>query len=236
MLCDDWPKKQEHGEPLTILDVGCGNGRFADYLSSRFDGRIRYFGVDDSREMLGLARQRLSALPSVELRLRQWDLVGGDLGELTGDWNFHLIVAFGVLHHIPGLDRRRQLLQYLTERLEPGGHLSLSFWQFGEQERFQVRFVDWSEYNLASSEVIDLDQLEGGDHLLAWGGEEDPARECEGRLRPRRYCHHTTEHEAQMLVDGLGLSTRDSFRSDGGSRDLNLYYVLQKVGGLGADW
>lgn len=235
MLCDDWPQRQEHGEPLTILDVGCGNGRFAEYLSSRLEGRIRYFGVDDSREMLGLARQRLSALPSVELRLRQWDLVGGNLGELTRDWRFHLIVAFGLLHHIPGLDCRQQLLQDLTDKLEPGGHLLLSFWQFGEKKRFQIRFVDWSEHNLAGSEVIDLDQLEMGDHLLTWGGEEDPVREGEAGLGPRRYCHHTTEDEAQRLVDSLGLSTRDSFRSDGGSRDLNLYYVLQKLGRSGAE-
>lgn len=225
--CDDWPQ-EKHRDTLTILDVGCGNGRFAEYLSSRLDRSFRYFGVDDSSEMLALARQRIAAVESVEYRLRQCDLIGGGMGQLTGDWRFDLIVAFGLLHHLPGLERRQQLLQDLTEMLESGGLLLLSFWQFGEQERFQDRFLEWSEHNRAGSELIDLEQLETGDHLLAWGGDEDPTRECEAGLSPRRYCHYATENEAQLLVDSLGLSIRDSFRSDGRTHDLNLYYVLEK--------
>jgi hypothetical protein len=37
------------------------------------------------------------------------------------------------------------------------------------------------------------------------------------------------------LVDNLGLSTRESYRSDGRSTDLNRYYVLEKPCGAGSN-
>lgn len=211
----------------SILDVGCGNGRFAEYLLPRLEGPMRYFGVDESPEMLEQARRRLSALSSVEYQLRRWNLVDATFAEAVGDWRFDLVVVFGLLHHIPGIAQRRRLLLDLAGMLEPEGLLLLSFWQFGEQDRFRRRFLDWSGHNRSADEIIDLDQLEKGDYLLTWGTKVDSDPEGPEEPVPRRYCHHTTEDEAEGLVDSLGLTVRESFRSDGRSSDLNLYYVLE---------
>lgn len=226
---------EERYDSLAILDVGCGNGRFAEYLYPRLDGRMHYFGVDESPEMLEQARQRLAALSTPEYQLNCWNLVAGTLGETVGDRRFDLVAVFGLLHHIPGFEQRRRLLHDLAGMLEPGGYLLLSFWQFGEQERFRQRFLDWSEHNRNADEIIDLDQLEEDDYLLAWGVNEDLHPEGTGEPVPRRYCHHATEDEARWLVDDLGLTLHESFRSDGRTSDLNLYYVLEKPGSRGSE-
>ncbi len=47
------------GEPGTILDLGCGTGRFSAPLRARFPGRI--LGIDPSSQMLAQARAKLEA-------------------------------------------------------------------------------------------------------------------------------------------------------------------------------
>ena len=233
--CHETTPREEQCESLAILDVGCGNGRFAEYLCPRLDGRLRYFGMDESPEMLDQARLRLSALESVDFQLRCCNLIEGTLDEVTRELRFDVVVVFGLLHHIPGIEQRQRLLHDLTEVIEPGGLLLLSFWQFGEQKRFRRRFLDWSEHNRTSDEIIDLDQIEEGDYLLAWGANEDPSPAPAGEQIPRRFCHHATEEEAQRLVDGLEMTLRESFRSDGRSSDLNLYFVLEKPADSGRE-
>jgi len=43
----------------TILDVGCGTGRFAEALSSHFSAKV--YGLDPSQEMLEVAKNTISA-------------------------------------------------------------------------------------------------------------------------------------------------------------------------------
>jgi SAM-dependent methyltransferase len=50
----------------SVLDVGCGLGHLADFLSER--GPTRYLGVDLVPEFVAQARQRLSGRPGIEFR------------------------------------------------------------------------------------------------------------------------------------------------------------------------
>jgi len=210
-----------------ILDVGCGNGRFAIFLDSVSCGTYRYLGIDSSPEMLLQADRRLVDLESIEAHFQLCELTRdpGDL-DLAGR-PFDLVVLFGVLHHIPGLDHRRRLLERLANLLAPSGFLVLSFWQFGNKDRFQGRILDWSDHNRLSSESVDRGQLEPGDFLLAWGDTAAAAGQGGSGPGPRRYCHYANPGEAEELTQSLGLDTVDRFESDGGGGNLNLYFVLQ---------
>ena len=42
----------------TVLDLGCGTGRFTDALRERFDAEV--IGIDPSEKMLAQARSKLS--------------------------------------------------------------------------------------------------------------------------------------------------------------------------------
>ncbi len=192
--------------PLRVLDVGCGNGRFALFLASELKRPIQYTGVDASAPLLEMARQ---AVPDSSLVAH--DLVLDAPAALpTGP--FELITLFGVTHHIPGEAARRELLQALAARLAPKGLLAVTIWQFARINRFESRIAPWEESD------VDPDQLEPGDHLLRWGT----------RPGPLRYCHDTNLAELERLTAALPLERVDEYAADGRSNDLNLYLIFAR--------
>lgn len=217
----------EDGALKSILDVGCGNGRFALFLDSVSDRPLRYLGVDHSPEMIRQATRRLKSVEEIDAHLQLYELVRDEPGLAIEGRPFDLVVLFGVLHHIPGFEHRRRLLDGLARQLSPTGFLILSFWQFGVHSRFERRILDWSEHNRRSAQIVDIDQLEEGDYLLAWGNQVASGNGGETDFAARRYCHFADTEEAVRLTGSLGLTTVDHFVADGNSGNLNLYFVLQ---------
>jgi len=204
--------RAEGSAPLRVLDVGCGNGRFGAFLADHLPAHaIHYCGIDASPQLIARARERILSIAGVELR--QTDLVESE-GEIP-EGPFSLVALFGFLHHLPGRERRRALLQQLGERLAEGGLLALTTWQFQALARFRERLVPWREYNRSAALPIDTSQLEPGDHLLPWG---DGASAY-------RYCHFTSEAEMRELLEGLSFEIVESYASDGREGDLNRYFI-----------
>ncbi len=186
------------GEAISILDVGCGNGRFGVFLRDRL-GAIRYHGLDNSAALLAKAR---ISLPDALLEER-------DIVEQPPDAGaYDLVVLFGVLHHLPGADQRAAFMQTLAERVQPGGLLVFTAWRFYEYPRFRDRIVPW-----------DADvQVEAHDYLLDW----------RRGARALRYCHYVDDDEADQLSTATGLERVAQYRADGFTGDVNLYVVLRK--------
>lgn len=183
-----------------MLDVGCGNGRFGVFLADRLgrDG-LRYVGIDSSAALLDRARL---ALAGIDARLEQRDIVEKPPDESLGQ--FDLVALFGVLHHIPGAERRRSLLRGLAERVAPGGLLVFAEWRFMDEARFRERVVAWDAGT----------QVEPGDYLLDWRRGENTVR----------YCHHGDDAEHAQLVAATGMTTVAEYRADAA----NLYAVLRE--------
>jgi len=203
-------------EAASILDLGCGNGRFGVWLGEMLDHPHDYTGVDSSTRLIEIVGSTLAHREAGRTELLVADLVFDDLEEHLGDRSFDLITLFGLLHHFPSFARRRALLGSLGQRLTPDGLMAVTFWQFADHERFRRRFMDWEEYNRSASESIDPAELEPGDYLLRWG-----ETAC-------RYCHFADPSEAARLVESVNLEVVESFRADGAGGDLNLYYLLHK--------
>jgi tRNA (uracil-5-)-methyltransferase TRM9 len=222
-----WPGWQRVLDQLpsgrrSVLDAGCGNGRFAHFL---FDGRgdeagidgseIDYVGIDESRKMIEAARARTELIgPPGSLRFEHADLLAAD--SLPAG-PFDLIVLFGVLHHVPGFETRTRLLCDLASRLAPDGRLACTVWRFGQDPRVVGRTRPFAEHGIA----IDPDALEPGDHLLRWGDSEDIVR----------YCHFADDAEIDRLIEHTrqsGLEPGERFRSDGKSGELNEYVVWSR--------
>jgi SAM-dependent methyltransferase len=201
---------------LSVLDVGCGNGRFALYLREHYSKPFTYIGMDVSAKALEAARAQLPN--KSQFTLIEHDLVAGEqiLPSQAPD-AFSLIVVFGLLHHIPGHDRRQALLAELARRLDYQGILAISIWQFGRFERFQKKIIPWGDLQTRTGVEIDPSQLEPGDTLLSWGTE--PAA-C-------RYCHFMDSEEATRLVSTLPLDCFDTFSADGATHNLNQYYLMR---------
>ncbi|MFQ5792725.1 MAG: class I SAM-dependent methyltransferase, partial [Acidobacteriota bacterium] len=208
-----------HPAPLSVLDVGCGNGRFARFLQEYYPCPYTYAGLDSSPEALEHARVGLAGMASV--RLLQHDVVTCGKERIVPaelDDPFSLISVFGVLHHVPSYERRRDLLIALGDRLRPQGVLAISIWQFGRFERFRKKLLPWDVFSQKTGLAIDPTQLEPGDHILSWGGV--PAA--------YRYCHFIDDDEASRLVSSLSLAPIAVLHADGPSENLNRYYLLRR--------
>jgi len=208
-----WGEILEHAGALLpehprVLDVGCGNGRFARFLEERLGRTFDYCGVDESPLGLAEARKRLPV--RANLSFLEADFLEAPLPEGA----FDLVVLFGVLHHVPGRENRIDLLTRLSARLAQGGLLAFSIWRFARYPRFQKKIVPWSEFPSRAGIEIHLSDLEPGDHILTWGG-ASPAY---------RFCHAMSEEEEGDLARSLPLDPVASF--DAGSEP-NRYRVFR---------
>lgn len=193
-----------------LLDLGCGNGELARRLAERqFTGT--YLGIDQNADLLGEAEHKLEGRQNftfvqANLVISGWqqDLVAG---------SFDLVLAFAVLHHIPGADLRRTLLMKIHDLLAIDSQFIHSEWQPFNSSRLRERIRPWESIGLKDR------QLEAGDFLIDWraGGSG------------LRYIHVFTLGELEQLASASGFAIQDSFLSDGEGGRLGLYQVWKRV-------
>jgi 2-polyprenyl-3-methyl-5-hydroxy-6-metoxy-1,4-benzoquinol methylase len=196
--------------PVRILDVGCGNGRFARALAQQ--GVVgAYRGLDADERLLALAAVQTTDLGGLTCRFAQVDLAQ-NIWLNAADASYDAVVSLAVLHHFPGYDLRRRLLAEMTSLLAPAGLLALSTWQFLSVARFVERSVAWETIGLHETDV------EPGDALLTWNQGAHAVR----------YVHNLDRDEAARLATDCGLSIVETFRADGKEGNLNLFVVLRR--------
>ncbi|MDP6172325.1 MAG: class I SAM-dependent methyltransferase, partial [Prochlorococcaceae cyanobacterium ETNP2_MAG_10] len=113
------------GEPLKILDAGCGTGVSTDYLAHLNPG-AEILAVDISPAALEVARDRLQrsgGSDQVQVRIENRSLL-----ELEGEGPFDYINSVGVLHH---LREPESGLKALASLLKPGALLHLFLYADG---------------------------------------------------------------------------------------------------------
>jgi SAM-dependent methyltransferase len=188
---------------LSVLDVGCGNGRFAQFLTENLNTELNYTGLDANPLLLVHARQLLSTVDG-SISLIQQDIIQHppDSGQ------YDLVVLFGVIHHIPGHQNRQEFMHQLGKRVAPDGLLVFASWRFYDDPRFRERIVPWP----------DDFRVEDHDYLLDW-------RSGEHALR---YCHFVDDTEHTDLIAATGLTELATYRADGKSGDLNQYSILRR--------
>lgn len=205
-----------HDQQLTILDIGCGNGRFGAFIAEQLPAlKINYYGFDNNQELLQIAQEQ-PAIKTIKSQFIKLDLVEALLKEelLTQLQSFkaNFITALGVLHHIPSFELRQQFVNDLTAAVTQPGFVSFTTWNFLKQRRFEKKIMDPSLVNLDPAE------LEENDVILDWKRGEQAFR----------YCHYTAKAELDQLIAGSGLEESSRFKADGKTGRLNTYTVLKK--------
>ena len=189
-----------------LLDLGCGNGELARQLTRR--GSIcAYTGLDFSPAFL----EQASAGQSTNFHFLQADLSSPDWDTSLPGERYDAILAFAVLHHLPGVEMRMQVLSKVRSLLLQGGRFIHSEWQFLNSPRLKARVQPWEVIDLSESDV------DPGDYLLDWrqGG------------HGLRYVHHFSQTELERLAEAAGFEIIESFLSDGENSRLGLYQVWQ---------
>lgn len=202
---DGWSKLLPHleGQSLKVLDLGCGNGRFGEFLKEH--KKINYWGVDDSKDLLKVAKKKHPKSNFLKVNLNEnWSNIPND---------FDLVALMAVLHHIPGRENRLKVLEKARDRLKKDGILVFTGWHFNKMKRFSKGVVDKNKLD----DLNDL-TLEKGDYILDWK---------RGKIA-YRYVHLFDDEEIGWLVKSLKMELLADFVSDGHQGQGNRYVVLKK--------
>ena len=215
-------------ERLSVLDVGCGNGRFARLLEEA--GFVAsYTGVDGNGSLLRIARKSAANLAGVKSQFIQAELANPDWASVLAECStaegrrtrsttnsnaspkYTVVLCTATVQHLPGYALRLRLMGDL-QRLS-SGYVILSFWQFLCSDRFRSKLVDPGTVGISPTE------LEPSDALLPW----------RQGVESVRYVHQVDDAELRQLAADAGLTVLHTFRADGKESDLNLYAILGRA-------
>lgn len=130
-------------ENAEILDLGCGNGRFYEFLQNQYK-HFKYTGLDIDNGLLNIARNKYP-----DATFKKLDIIQ-NLQDIEGKYD--LVVGFGITHHIPIEEFRKRWFNNIAKLLKKDGLLVLSFWDF-----------------LNKKSLIKIEDLEENDYWLGWG-------------------------------------------------------------------
>ncbi len=117
-------------EQSTVIDIGCGSGRWIKYLNGRYKKMI---GLDPS-EAIFAADKLLGENDKVELVRSSTDHIP------FPDGHFDFAYSLGVLHHIP--DTEKALLDSV-KKVKSGGHFLVYLYYRFENRPFYFRIFYW---------------------------------------------------------------------------------------------
>jgi SAM-dependent methyltransferase len=180
------PQGKGEKKRINILEIGCGSGRFANYLSNHYSGKFTYVGVDLSQELLSYAKKENP----------QCKFVCEDMSEFVvrqKQEKFDLIIGTSSFQHIPTYRERLFLMKFFYKLLKYDGLLIMT------NRSFSKRFFKkhWKEV-LKSR----------GKFLVK--GRECSRRDCmvprtNGEQIFKRYYHLFSLKELKKLVTFSGL-------------------------------
>jgi tRNA (uracil-5-)-methyltransferase TRM9 len=206
-------KHLNHFNQLKLLDVGCGNARFYQFIKEKISNKkIEYLGLDNNQKLLDFANKKFKE-DHPNFKIKNTDLIESLLNDndCIKSNDFNVVVSFGVFHHIPSFDLRLKLLNYLKSKITYDGIIIISLWQFMDYERFRKKVSKKPKFeNL---------ELEDNDFILDWKRGE----------KAYRYCHLIDDEEQKKLIKESSLELIESFRADGKEKDVNKYLILKKV-------
>ena len=111
--------KNHSSGKISILDVGCGNGRFLETLETS-GLPYSYIGIDESSGMIHEARKL-----HPENVFKVLDM--NHMGELSRN-SYQFIVFIASFHHLHTKEERKEVLLKAKKLLSPGGVIMMTNW------------------------------------------------------------------------------------------------------------
>lgn len=172
----------------SALDVGCGNGVFYPVLA---DKSINYIGLDISKKLLTLARQKANKIKG-KAKVK---FIKGSITKLPFKNNqFDWVCAFAVLHHVPSEELRARAAREIWRVLKPGGKTIVTVFNL---------FSDWSEKKFDVRGQLKQVAINEGDVLVPWKGTLGQAIQ--------RFMHAFTKNELSELFKEAGFKNISAY-------------------------
>lgn len=237
-------------EPLTILDLACGNLRFERSLVQKLPKlALRCHACDMCTELLRRGYTTLAAMESfasssVTVELHEHDLMnaliesyqqGKPLIDASVQQHFSwlpslpalqgkkpvFISCFGFMHHIPTKQLRTFALTSLCEGLPSHSLVALSFWEFARNTTRAAKAQQAHEKALTNT-VIAPDNTR-------YLEPNDYFLGWSHTEQATRFCHSFDPQELNELIEEVKGRAHlvDRFSADGKTGDLNEYLVLE---------
>ena len=113
----------------SILDIGCGNGRFLEQVEISWLRFWEYMGIDSSSGMIWEAH-RLH--PD-----HQFETIGmQDIA--TIDRSFDALLFLASFHHLESRIERTQVLQDSKKLMNPNGQIYMTNWNLQDQAKYET--------------------------------------------------------------------------------------------------
>ncbi len=200
-----------------VLDVACGNFRFAGFLSEQFPESAWHIHGIDACDSLASCIPELA--DHITVSFEHEDIIANlSKGKpLIDDAHYDVAVCFGFMHHLPTVALRQQLLEEMISAIKPGGLIALSFWRFLEDEKLAHKAAKTTDIGEVR---LDIAMSDKQDRLLGW----------QNNTEQFRYCHSFSGEEIDLLISSVSesISVLDRYYADGKSGLLNEYVVLKR--------
>ena len=133
----------------TILDLGCGEGRFSVPLARKFDARV--YGIDPSKKMLSIAQKRDKTKTQVEYLLGRGEQIPLNDSEIS------MVFMSMVYHHLEDVDKT---ISEIRRVLSTNGYLVLR--NTTQENIRQIEFLNF----FPAAKQIDLQRMPSEDGII----------------------------------------------------------------------
>lgn len=159
-----------------VLDLGSGNGRLYEFLTSR---GAKYTGLDLGDKLVEYSRKKYPAGTFIQ----------GDLTKTPfNNAQFDNIYCIATLHHIPSRAGRKAAIEEMYRILKPGGHIFTTNWYFWNKPKY---------LKLIIKSIFTNNELPFGDFYMPW-------KKPDTSIVTTRYFHAWTKWENRSLLWSSG--------------------------------
>lgn len=174
-------------KPVSALDIGCGNGRWFEFLLNNDVTFSRAVGFDTDSYLIAEAMNTF--IDHTEIEFKSGNIFDHEYFQYLAP--FSLVTGFGVWHHIPTYELRLNLLKKLF--LVRNSRIIISFWQFHKNPRLLKRCINPG--NIAASLELTDHSFEENDYFVGWHGSKEVVR----------FCHSFSDEEIERIRMEIGL-------------------------------
>jgi trans-aconitate methyltransferase len=201
-----------------ILDLGCGSGRFYQYLldhKNEFPNGFEYLGIDQSADLI---KQAQATHGAANFKVARWqDLNAKDFG------SFDVVVALASFHHLP---RPEQVdgLRRVYDVMNKNSFLFLTVWNLWNRQRHKSWWTFIKDRLFLPAEKFSTKYSFAKKDLSTW---QDTLMLWKNKIPLFYYAFR--RNELRNVARGLGFSEivcqyeNDSWRSGD-----NLYLIAKK--------